>query len=288
MNLNKPSTVLDYSRRVEKVVAYIANHLDESLDLETLAGVAAFSPCHFHRIYRYVTGETLVETVRRQRLHRAATELVRGEGSIAVIAKRAGYGSVAAFTRAFSADYGIAPAAYRAQGRLVTAASFANEEESAVYDVEIRTVQPIRLAALRHQGAYMEIGSTFERLYAWGIGRGLLSPGTRNFGLYYDDPESVPVDKLRSDATFAIGDGVKVDGEVRAITLAGGRYAVIQHQGPYAELERAYRWLYSDWLPQSGQEADDRPCFEEYLNDCRVLPPAQWLTAVALPLAAAR
>jgi AraC family transcriptional regulator len=283
--MNKHSTVLDYSRRVEKVIAHIASHLDAALDLETLAGVAAFSPCHFHRIYRYVTGETAADTLRRLRLHRAAGELVQDTVPVAAIAKRAGYGSVAAFTRAFGAAYGIAPAAYRAQGRLVAPASSANNEESAVYDVEIRSIKPVRLAALRHAGSYMEIGGTFDRLFAWGAGRGLVGPATRSFGIYYDDPGSVPLKELRSDATFTIADGAKVDGDVRAITLEGGRYAVIQHKGPYAELERAYRWLYRDWLPQSGEDAANRPPFEEYVKGPKGLPPAEWLTEVCLPLA---
>lgn len=283
--MNKHSTVLDYSRRVEKVIAHIASHLDEALDLERLAGVAAFSPCHFHRIYRYVTGETAADTLRRLRLHRAAGELVQETGAIAAIAGRAGYGSVAAFTRAFGAAYGIAPAAYRAQGRLVAPASPKSNEESAVYDVEIRKIEPVRLAAMRHTGSYMEIAPVFDRLLAWGAGRGLLSPTTRSFGIYYDDPGSVPLKDLRSDATFVIADGAKVDGDVRAITLAGGRHAVIQHKGPYAELERAYSWLYCDWLPRSGEEAANRPCFEEYVKGPKGLPPSEWLTEVCLPLA---
>lgn len=283
--MNKRSTVLDYSRRVEKVIAHIAGHLDESLDLDRLAGVAAFSPCHFHRIYRYVTGETTADTLRRLRLHRAAGELVQDTASVAAIARRAGYGSVAAFTRAFGGAYGIAPAAYRAQGRLLAPASPANDEEHAVYDVEIRSIKPFRLAALSHAGSYMEIGGTFDRLFAWGVGRGLVGPATRSFGIYYDDPGSVPLEALRSDATFTIASDVAVDGDVRVLTLEGGRYAVIRHKGPYAELERAYRWLYRDWLPQSGEDAGDRPAFEEYVKGPKGLPPAEWLTEVCLPLA---
>ena len=283
--MNKHSTVLDYSRRVEKVIAHIASHLDEGPDLETLAGVAAFSPCHFHRIYRYVTGETAADTLRRLRLHRAAGELVQDTAPVAAVAQRAGYGSVAAFTRAFGATYGIAPAAYRVQGRLVAPASTRSDEENAVYDVEIRKIKPVRLAAMRHTGSYMEIGPVFERLFAWGAGRGLIGPQTRSFGVYYDDPGSVPLKDLRSDATFVIGNDIKVDGDVCAITLEGGRYAVIQHKGPYAELEGAYRWLYREWLPQSGDDAADRPAFEEYVKGPKGLPPSEWLTEVCLPLA---
>ena len=56
------------------------------------------------------------------------------------------------------------------------------------------------------------------------------------------------------------------------------------HTGPYAELERPYRWLYGEWLPASGHEAADAPVIEEYLNDPRSLPPPQWRTAICVPL----
>ena len=33
-----------------------------------------------------------------------------------------------------------------------------------------------------------------------------------------------------------------------------------------------------------GEEPADAPCLELYLNDCRSLPPAEWLTEILLPL----
>jgi AraC family transcriptional regulator len=59
---------------------------------------------------------------------------------------------------------------------------------------------------------------------------------------------------------------------------------VLVFRGPYAELERAYSWLYRDWLPASGEEPADQPAREDYLNDPKTTPPAEWLTAVMLPL----
>jgi AraC family transcriptional regulator len=200
--MSKPDTTRDYGRRIERVVAFIGAHLDDPLDLERLAAVACFSPYHFHRIYRALAGETTADTLRHLRLHRAAGEIVNERTPIAAIARRAGYGSVAAFSRAFRTAYQATPAAYRKHGRLI-----------------------------------------------------------------------------------AVGPQVEVEGDVRLVDLAGGRHAVFVHKGPYAELESAYRWAYKQWLPQSGEEPADRPCFEEYLNDCRALPPAEWLTAICLPLA---
>ena len=50
------------------------------------------------------------------------------------------------------------------------------------------------------------------------------------------------------------------------------------------ELPKAYEWLFGTWLPRQGLEPADRPPFEEYLNDPRGLPPAEWRTAVCVPL----
>jgi AraC family transcriptional regulator len=286
--MSNKRTSLDYSRRIERVVQHIGAHLDETLDLESLASVASFSPYHFHRIYRSVTGETVADTIRRERLHRAAGELVRGQGAIANIARAAGYGSVAAFTRAFAADYGIPPAQYRRQGRLLSPQRQTGREEQEMYTVELRHIEKLRLAAFDHTGLYMEIGPVFERLFAWAGGRGLLRPDTRMIGLYYDDPAAVPAGKLRSKAAVTLPDGIAPDGGAHLIELPGGRHAVTRHKGPYAELEAAYSWLYREWLPASGQEPEDRPIFEEYLNNPRELPPAEWLTDICLPLKEAR
>ena len=56
------------------------------------------------------------------------------------------------------------------------------------------------------------------------------------------------------------------------------------HVGPYAELDRAYTWLFGDWLPESGEEAADAPAVEEYLNDPRTVSPAELRTDIWLPL----
>lgn len=284
--MTKPLTVLDYSRRIERVAVHIGDHLHEALDLDRLAAVACFSPFHFHRIYRAFAGETAADTLRRLRLHHAAGELVQGQAPIAALARQAGYRSIAAFTRAFSASYGISPSAYRRAGRLVPPSPAAIETETAMYDVAIRELQPARLAALRHAGSYLEIGTAFERLFAWAFGRGLMSPQTRAIGVYYDDPDAVAAKDLRADAGLVIGPDVAVDGDLRILEVAGGRHAVLHHKGPYAELNKAYRWLYREWLPKSGEQCADRPIFEEYLNNPRALPPEQWLTDICLPLAA--
>lgn len=73
--MQRTATQRSYGARIKKVVAHLGERLDQPLTLETLAAVGHFSPYHFHRIYRGLMGETVADTLRRMRLHRAAVEL---------------------------------------------------------------------------------------------------------------------------------------------------------------------------------------------------------------------
>ena len=67
-------------------------------------------------------------------------------------------------------------------------------------------------------------------------------------------------------------------------TIGGGRHAVLRHKGPYATMRSAYQWFYGAWLAQSGEEVEDAPVFEEYLNNPRDTEPQDLLTDIYLPL----
>jgi AraC family transcriptional regulator len=264
------------------VVDYLAGHLDEELDLERLAGVACLSPYHFHRTYRGLLGETVNETVRRLRLHRAAIDLLDRELSIERTAQRAGYASQAAFTRAFRGEYGEPPARYRGTRREVDAGSERNPE---FYQVEIKSMPAIRVAMIEHRGDYRLTSKTFERLMTLAATTGLLRRETRTIGIYHDDPESVPQAELRSAACITVPDDWMPSGELTEAHVEGGRFATIIHTGPYAELKTAYDWLYQTWLPTSAEVPRNLPCVEEYLNDPRQTAAKDLRTAVMMPVA---
>jgi AraC family transcriptional regulator len=280
------STRLDYGTRVARAMAFIAANLDGVLDLERVADAAAFSPCHFHRIFRAIAGETLAEHIARARLSRAARDLVEARLPMPRIARRAGYASQAAFSRAFRAAHGVPPAAYRAGrgiGRVVPVPT-PSTKEPAMFDVTVRDYPALRLAAVRHIGPYMQIGAAFDRLQAWGAARGLIGADTHFFGRYFDDPKSVPPAQCRAEAGFTVAQRVAGDDEVSIVSVPALSAAVLRFKGPYAELERTYEWLYGSWLPASGREPAEMPCMEEYLNDPRTLPPGEWLTDIIVPL----
>lgn len=285
--MKKASTRDDYFARISRVSSYIADHLFEELRVETLANVAAFSPYHFHRIYRVLARETVNETIRRLRLHHAAARLVRSNDPVAEIAKSVCYGSVAAFTRAFSHLYGQSPAAYRRQGTLIAPAVCSHTKETEMnYEVTIADWEATHLAAIRHTGPYIEVGKAFEQVFAWAMSKNAFTEQTRMIGIYWDDPQSVDAKALRSDAGVTVDGDLADDPAVKAVSIPDLKTASIVHRGPYAELQSAYHWIYGTWLPDSACEAGDFPPFEEYLNDPKTTAPADLLTRIHIPIAA--
>ncbi|TDR77897.1 AraC family transcriptional regulator [Paludibacterium purpuratum] len=259
-----------YVERIRQAVLYLWSNLDRDLPLERLAEVACFSPYHFHRIYRGVMGETVFETVQRGRLHQAARRLSASDKPLEQIARGAGYGSLAAFVRGFGRHYGMTPGRFRAGAALRQSIV----QESFMQTVQIQPhAEPMTLLLRRHQGDYMNIGIAFEDLMLRAMPHYRSETPARVFGLYYDDPDSVPVDRLRSAAAIAWSPDWPVPEGLAVLELPAGRYGVLRHTGPYSELSHSWRQLYCEWLPHSGEEPADLPCVEEYLNDPRTTPP---------------
>ncbi|RWX15324.1 AraC family transcriptional regulator [Rhizobium hidalgonense] len=274
-----------YESRLRRVSAYIHDHLDEELDMERLAQIACLSSYHWHRIYRAIYGETLAATVKRLRLHRAAGEIVRTELAVSEIAKRSGYPNLQSFNRIFKLAYGMPPARYRKEGSHTAFQPSPYGKTKAMFDVTIREIAPTELIGVAHTGSYMEIGKAFETLFGTLYARSLARPDMRMIGVYLDDPDIVPAEQLRSIACVTGSADLPAEAPFERRTIEGGDYAVLRHKGPYADMYKAYQWLYAEWLPKSGRQLKDSVMFEEYLNNPRDVPPTELMTNIHMPLA---
>lgn len=291
----KQTTGQNYRQRLTQVIDYIYNNLDGDLSVNALADVAIMSPYHFHRIYRGLAKEPVNATIRRLRLQHAAAELIRSSQPIADIAKKVSYGSLEAFSRAFTLQFGEKPRDYRESRQTdgkacvpyIAMLPADNQEYTDMFETEIMDFDAIDLVGYKHQGDYMNIGGVFEKLFIYGGSHGLLNANTRSIGLYYGDPQSTPIDELQSMACMtAKMDDVPTEADApEAMQIPAGKYATLLFKGSYAELEKPYSWLFGQWLPQSGYEAADFPPFEEYLNDPKETPPSELLTRIHCKLA---
>lgn len=106
--------------RVTRVLRSIERHSGMNLGLGALAREAGLSRFHFLRIFERLTGQTPHQYLVRWRLREAATRLASESAKILEIALDCGFGDISNFNRAFRAEFGVSPRAYRVQIRRST------------------------------------------------------------------------------------------------------------------------------------------------------------------------
>ena len=98
----------EYKLRIDKVTEYIHQNIDQPLSLHKMAGIACFSPFHFHRVFTFLTGETPTEYIKRTRIEKAALLLQNDRQlSATEIASRCGFSSLSLLSRNFKQHFNI-------------------------------------------------------------------------------------------------------------------------------------------------------------------------------------
>lgn len=101
------------ARRLDRVLAFINDNLDEDLSLAAMAEVACVSVFHFARAFERSMGLPPHAYLSQRRLDGARRRLAQGVDSLAEIALACRFSSQANFTRAFSRATGVSPGKYR-------------------------------------------------------------------------------------------------------------------------------------------------------------------------------
>ena len=278
-------TYNDYIQRINKVVAYINDHLDESLDLKTLAEVAALSEFHFHRVFKALKGESIGAHISRLRIEAAARLLRYSALSIEDIAFNIGYEAPAALSKAFKNQYGITPTKYRTNKDIYIMKKEIINPDLALKAPKIMELEPKNLIYVALTGEYgtLDYGKAYEQLWAVVKSQKLFTKGIESICVSYDDPKITEASLQRSEVSLAIHKPAHPEGEVSCKTLAGGKYAVFFYQGSYSHLSAVYDAAMR-WVIDSEYEVREEPTFEKYLNDSHRTPEEKLKTEVYIPI----
>ncbi|WP_394183694.1 GyrI-like domain-containing protein [Marinomonas posidonica] len=279
-----------YKKRMQVVCDYIYAHLDDDLRVEDLSQIAHFSKYHFHRQFSLYMGQNVFKFIQQLRLKRAAYELVfQPEKRITDIAIDAKFEFPESFSRAFKKAFSQSPSEFRRQPDLqklgLNFHKFDNQLESHM-KVDVVHFETTKIALLKHRASpdrIMESVSTFRE---WRKATGLLPiTKSRRFNIIYEDPTEVMPEDFRCDIATEVKSEV-ADNDYGVIngTLAGGRYAVVRHLGPYHNISRCLYFLYGEWLPDSGEELRDAPCFLQHHNHFPEVAEHELITDVYLPI----
>lgn len=294
----------EYRARINCVIDYIEQNLTNNFTLEELAMVANFSKFHFHRIFNAFIGETLFNFIQRIRVEKAAALLkCLPQKQITEIAYDCGFSSSAAFARCFKEHFHMSATAWKKKTTEMykqnnhsflyknplphlpeaTRVEYKNNEqiwniplENKKRVVIVKNLPSMNVAYIRYIGPYKGDTKLFEKLFntlfKWAGSRDLLNfPTTQVLSIYHDTINITDENKLRTSVCITVPDKTKAEGKIGCMKIPGGKYAMARFNLSASQYSKAWSWVYGSWLPESGYQPDDRPCFELYPaeeNEC--------------------
>jgi AraC family transcriptional regulator, transcriptional activator FtrA len=102
---------------IGSAIAHALDHLDEPLDVDSLARVAHLSPRQFSRRFRATTGTSPGRWLIEQRINASLPLLEHDERGIEALGRAVGFASPASYRLHFREVVGVSPAAYRQRFR---------------------------------------------------------------------------------------------------------------------------------------------------------------------------
>ncbi|MEM1135398.1 MAG: AraC family transcriptional regulator [Bacteroidota bacterium] len=283
----KTVTQNEYHKSVNRVVDYINNHLQDSLDLTNLAQVAHISEFHFHRIFRAFIGEPLGTYISRLRLESAAQKLQTTTLTLTEIAQRTGYQSQYALSKAFKKHFGITPSAFRNLQTYFSTQMPKAKPAPLNITPEIREISPKKLVYIRiiaQYGSSDPYETAWKKLWKFAKSRQIVTGQNEFIGLNFDDPSITKPEKCRFYACITTEKDIKPEGEFGIQKLNGGKYAVFTLRGSYSGLIDLYEYIYHHWLSKSGCYLRNSMPFEKYLNNPDKVNEADILTEIFIPI----
>ncbi len=116
--LSAQSAVL-HDELVAAIENYVQNHLQRKFTLQELADSLHYSADHLNRLYKKLSGRTIMQYTRAARVEAAKPLLISAKYSAAQIAELTGFASQSHFVRVFKQETGMTPFKYqvRFEGR---------------------------------------------------------------------------------------------------------------------------------------------------------------------------
>lgn len=282
----RTSSRLGYAERIERAVALLERNAaeGETTSLTDLASAAALSPFHFHRVYRVMTGEPIGDLLARVRLGVAIPLLDR---AILDATAQSGYATSQAFARALKNRIGATPSELRddpdrrQQAEEALMRPFHAQTTPPPIRIEIASVAPLRLTAIRNVGDYAELNQGFERLMDLVMGQVGPDDIAGLYGVPHDDPRETRPQDCRFDCAVSTTEAFTPEDPLQVIEFPGGSALRLVHCGDYDAIHDVADALYREAV-EGDLPITDAPLLIHYLHDPEVAPVEQLVAHVFL------
>lgn len=289
-----PGTFTDTERqrRIHHALDHIFQHLDGPISLQTLAGVAHYSPFHLQKVFKQIIGESPKQYILKLRLETAFHLLVIDpHKSIREISIESGFSSPAVFSRSMKGYFGHSPEQirelpHRERMRLLHTATPTPSSAPVpgshphTEDVTIRILkkEPVKgiyfIAPFDHPGdiqrAFKDL-SRIARTHDWAMpGSGLygiLCPHQRNTYKAF-----LPVNPAAAPDRFPL------------TGIQGGQFATFTVRGDGKQTNKAAHHFLHRWLPDSGYKIAGVTGYETFSGNPSLTPYYQLERQIHIPI----
>lgn len=279
--LNK-TTEKEYKLRIDKVIDYILQNLNNDISLEALSGVANYSPFHLQKIFKQIIGETPKQYIIKLRLETALHLMViHPHKSIIEVSIDCGFSSPSVFSRAIKHFFGISPEemrrlspkekikVFRSKNPKFLAPQTELHSGSAIEKpiIQIKRINTIRgfyLSAVFDDTS--KIQQSFKEVIQLANTYDLLSGHTKVYGIV--NPHHCNVYR-----TFvSIPANQSLSNKFNVTEIKAGKYASFKIRGDKKETLKAAHFFYHKWLPGSGYRIGDVVGFETFTGSPELTP----------------
>lgn len=297
----------EYKKRIIKAIQYIDNNLDAELSLEKVAEIAAYSPFHFHRIFRLIVGETLQNYIIRKRIEKSAFYLaLRKNLNIKDIYHQFGFSNHSGFNKSFKKYYGKSPSEFRKSApenfHKLQAKQSKNGQIDTVFHqyicnienllnwtnmhlkIEVTALPEMNLAAVMSLGI-ANVESSFNTLVDWAKTEKLF-PGdnVKMISVYHDNFKVTPPDKVRIHACMLLDEPLKrQQGEVFPEIIEAGKFIIGSGEVTLSDFEQCWVSLFL-WMKENNYSVRKAFPFEIYHTNFKEHPEGKMAVDFCIPI----
>ena len=265
----KKSTNLKRSKIANDLMCYIFDNIQTDINLDYLSKEFDISKFHLHRIFKEQMGSSIYETIKSVRLQKASNILITNRYStITEIANMCGYSSQTSFIRAFKQRFNQTPKYWRNGGYKEYSNEILNQSFDEYCEIDFNSltrklvkVVPRIAYYLRQKGYTKNYKEIWEKMTAWVYTNNIKE--YEQIGIYHDNPTITPLQSCDYVACIVPKD--------KNLDLSNSTLPMLEIQeclcitfdieGTYEDILKLAKWVYQEWLPNSGYEKITIPSY---------------------------
>jgi AraC family transcriptional regulator len=272
----------DLKAILSECIAYIENNIYKKITLGDIAAHCEISKFHLHRVFKSLTGESLMEYVQARKLSSSIGELIDTNMRIIDIALEYGFDYEQSYIRAFRNKFGYTPLKIRSEKMSLIIQEKLNINDitafnnSIIYKPFFVFRQKSFLVGIRHKimsKSGDRVANLYGRDFFYNYRQKIINPIEPHVYFGYTDWSSGDNGYIYYMPAVQVHDLAHIPEGMQGILVPANKYVVFRFVGFFRpddingrQVGRLLVHMYSKWIFKSGYKFADKFRFE-YIDD---------------------